>query len=445
MIKEKIVVLGSGESGIGTSLLAVKKGYNVYVSDSGIIKNEVKMIFEKYNIDWEENYHNKEKILEADIVMKSPGIAEDEEIIQIVRKKNIPIVSEIEFASRNTSAKLIGVTGSNGKTTTTLMIYEILKNFGYNVGLAGNIGKSFAKQVAERDYDYYVLEISSFQLDNINSFCPEISVITNVSIDHLDRYNYSFKAYLESKLKIALNQSKKHFLVFNSDDNELKKAIKKTNIKSELIEFGFKPKKKGTFFKDKNIITKDKNSTMMVNLNEFQLKGRHNLLNAMAAVSVGKLLSINNLAIRDSLLNFKGIEHRLEHVLKIQNITYINDSKATNINATYFALDSISSQTVWIVGGIDKGNDYTELLPLVREKVKAIICLGLNNEKIINIFSPIIETIIETKSMQKAVYLAQKIAKKKEFVLLSPACSSFDLFKDYKDRGNQFKSAVRNL
>ncbi len=445
MIKEKIVVLGSGESGIGTSLLAVKKGYNVYVSDSGIIKNEVKMIFEKYNIDWEENYHNKEKILEADIVMKSPGIAEDEEIVQIVRKKNIPIVSEIEFASRNTSAKLIGVTGSNGKTTTTLMIYEILKNFGYNVGLAGNIGKSFAKQVAERDYDYYVLEISSFQLDNINSFCPEISVITNVSIDHLDRYNYSFKTYLESKLKIALNQSKKHFLVFNSDDNELKKAIKKTNIKSELIEFGFKPKKKGTFFKDKNIITKDKNSTMMVNLNEFQLKGRHNLLNAMAAVSVGKLLSINNLAIRDSLLNFKGIEHRLEHVLKIQNITYINDSKATNINATYFALDSISSQTVWIVGGIDKGNDYTELLPLVREKVKAIICLGLNNEKIINIFSPIIETIIETKSMQKAVYLAQKIAKKKEFVLLSPACASFDLFKDYKDRGNQFKSAVRNL
>ncbi|MDG2396272.1 MAG: UDP-N-acetylmuramoyl-L-alanine--D-glutamate ligase [Flavobacteriaceae bacterium] len=445
MIKEKIVVLGSGESGIGTSLLAVKKGYNVYVSDSGIIKNEVKMIFEKYNIDWEENYHNKEKILEADIVMKSPGIAEDEEIVQIVRKKNIPIVSEIEFASRNTSAKLIGVTGSNGKTTTTLMIYEILKNFGYNVGLAGNIGKSFAKQVAERDYDYYVLEISSFQLDNINSFCPEISVITNVSIDHLDRYNYSFKTYLESKLKIALNQSKKHFLVFNSDDNELKKAIKKTNIKSELIEFGFKPKKKGTFFKDKNIITKDKNSTMMVNLNEFQLKGRHNLLNAMAAVSVGKLLSINNLAIRDSLLNFKGIEHRLEHVLKIQNITYINDSKATNINATYFALDSMSSQIVWIVGGIDKGNDYTELLPLVREKVKAIICLGLNNEKIKNIFSPIIETIIETKSMQKAVYLAQKIAKKKEFVLLSPACASFDLFKDYKDRGNQFKSAVRNL
>jgi len=444
-MKEKIVILGSGESGIGTSILAHKKGYDVFVSDSGKINKYSKEIFKNYNIDWEENSHNHKRILKADIVMKSPGIPEDVSVIKKIRAAKIPIVSEIEFASKNTSAKMIGITGSNGKTTTALMIYDLLKKSKYNVGLAGNIGNSFARQVAEGKFDFYVLEISSFQLDDVYSFSPDIAVITNISSDHLDRYNNDFKSYLNTKLRITINQTKSNHIVFNSDDTLLKSALKKIKPKSQLFEFGFNKKIKGTYFKDNNIITNYKNSISMVNTNEFPLMGRHNLLNAMAAVSVGQILSLSKKSIRDSLINFKTVEHRLEKVLKIQNVTYINDSKATNVNATFFALDSMTNQTVWIVGGVDKGNVYEDLLPLVREKVKAIVCLGVDNENILNIFSPIVENIIETQSMEEAVKISQKIAIKKEFVLLSPACASFDLFKSYEDRGNQFKSAVRNL
>ena len=445
IMKEKLIVLGSGESGVGASILAQKKGYDVFVSDSGKIGVEAKKIFKKYNISWEENIHNINKILEADLVMKSPGIPDKNHVVKKVREAKIPIISEIEFASKNTNAKMIGITGSNGKTTTALLLYDILKKANYNVGLAGNIGYSFAKQVAEKDFDIFVIEISSFQLDDIYSFCPDIALITNISSDHLERYDNDFNQYLNAKLKIAMNQSESNFIVFNSDDKILTNAIKKSKFKSNFFEFGFKSKIQGTYFKKNKIISKHKNSSFMVNTNEFKLMGRHNLLNAMAAVSVGKLLKLSKKSIQDSLINFKSVEHRLEKVLKIQNITYINDSKATNVNAAFFALDSMINQTVWIVGGIDKGNDYDQLLPLVREKVKAIVCLGIDNTKIINKFSPIVENIIETESMQEAVKISEKIAEKKEFVLLSPACASFDLFKNYIDRGNQFKKAVRNL
>ena len=444
MKKNRIVILGCGESGIGSSLLALKKGYSVYVSDNGIIKEKYKNILKTNKIDWEENSHNKKKLIDADLIIKSPGINNNNSIIKFLFKNKIPVISEIEFAYKNTNAKLICITGTNGKTTTSSLIYKILKDFGYNVGLAGNIGDSFAKKVANENFDYYVLEISSFQLENIIDFRPDISVITNISNDHLDHYDNNFDKYLDTKLKIFMNQSEDNFLVYNSDDKILKHSIDNKNIKPNIYEFGFKEKKHGTYFKKGKIISKKKTTTM-INSSDFKLKGRHNLLNAMAAISVAKLLSIDKISIRESLQNFKGLEHRLEFVLKIHNITYINDSKATNLNATQYALDSMNNQTIWIAGGIDKGNDYNQILPLVREKVRGIICIGLNNEKLKKFFSPIVEFIYETQKMEVAVNIANRVANKKEFVLLSPACSSYDIYQSYEERGNKFKNAVRNL
>ena len=444
MKKNKIVILGCGESGIGSSLLGLKNGYDVFVSDSGIIKEKYKNILNINKINWEESIHNENKLIDAEFVIKSPGISNNSNIIKFLKKNKIPVISEIEFAYKYTDAKLICITGTNGKTTTSTLIYKILKDFGYNVGLAGNIGNSFSEQVANENYDYYVLEISSFQLEDINDFKPYIAVITNISNDHLDHYNNNFEKYLATKLKIFMNQSEDNFLVYNSDDKILKESIKNENIKSSLFEFGFKEKKQGTYFKNDKIISKKK-TTIMINSSDFTLKGRHNLLNAMAAISVAKLLSIDKISVRESLQNFKGLEHRLEFVLKIQNITYVNDSKATNLNATQYALDSMKNQTIWIAGGIDKGNDYNQILPLVREKVRGIICIGQNNEKIKKFFYPIVEFIYETKKMEDAVKIANRIANKKEFVLLSPACSSYDIYHSYEDRGNKFKNAVRNL
>lgn len=445
-LMKKMVILGAGESGKGTAILAQQKGYDVLVSDAGSIAPEIKSLFDQKGIRWEEKTHSAEEILQADLVMKSPGIPDHVAIVKAIRAEKIPLQSEIEFASQFTPATIIGITGSNGKTTTTLLIYHLLEKAGLNVGLAGNIGTSFAQQVSEHDFDYYVLEISSFQLDDIYSFAPSIGVITNITPDHLDRYNYDFSQYVASKLRLTMNQTADHFLLFNADDAQLKEAIGQANSKAKKFPFGMTvATKPGASFQDDTIKINTTNTTTMINTTQFPLQGRHNLLNAMAAASVASLLDISKDSIRNSLLSFTAVEHRLERVLKIQNRTYINDSKATNVNATFYALESMEGQTVWIVGGVDKGNDYSSLLPLVREKVKAIICLGVNNDKIIESFSPVVDLLVETQSMREAVKMAHQLADKREYVLLSPACASFDLFKNYEDRGNQFKEAVRGL
>ena len=445
-LMKKMVILGAGESGKGTAILAQQKGYDVLVSDAASIAPEIKSLFDQKGIRWEEKTHSTAEILQADLVMKSPGIPAHVEIVKSIREAGIVIQSEIEFASKFTPATIIGITGSNGKTTSTLLIYHLLEKAGLNVGLAGNIGTSFAQQVAQHDFDYYVLEISSFQLDNIHSFAPSIGVITNITPDHLDRYNNDFSQYAASKLRLTMNQTEDQFLLFNADDAQLKLAIEQTNSAAKKFPFGMTVvTQPGATFQDETIKINTTNTTTMINTTQFPLQGRHNLLNAMAAASVASLLNISKDSIRNSLLSFTAVEHRLERVLKIQNRTYINDSKATNINATFYALESMEGQTVWIVGGVDKGNDYSSLLPLVREKVKAIICLGVDNDKIIESFSPVVDLLVETQSMREAVKMAHQLADKREYVLLSPACASFDLFKNYEDRGNQFKEAVRGL
>ena len=445
-MNEKIVILGAGESGLGTAILAKKQGFDVFVSDQGAISATAKKTFDELHVVWEEGMHSFSKMSDANWIMKSPGIPSNTPIVSQLKLIKIPVVSEIEFAARYTSATLIGVTGSNGKTTTSLLTYHILIEAGFDVGLAGNIGNSFAREVAENDHKYYVLEISSFQLDDIHEFTPHIGVITNVTPDHLDRYNYDINNYLKSKLKITKNQRQRDFLIFNSDDPILKPVVKESLTEAKLHGFGFETSdlNKTHYTSDQITIETEKEKTM-INTLEFPLSGRHNLLNAMAASTIASLLQISKATIRESLLNFKGAPHRLEPVLKIQNIRYINDSKATNINSVFYALESMKSSTVWIVGGVDKGNDYEALLPLVREKVKGIICLGIDNHKLLEVFGPVIDIIVETQSMSEAVKIAHKIAQKDDQVLLSPACASFDLFKNYKDRGNQFKEAVRNL
>ena len=445
MMDKKIAVLGAGESGVGAAILGKKKGYEVFLSEKENIDKKLKKLLSKEGIKWECGQHSIENLISADYVVKSPGIPLDTPIIKLLRKKRKNIISEIEFAALHTSAILIGITGTNGKTTTTLLTYHILRGAGFNVGIAGNIGKSFSLQVAKMNYDIYVLEISSFQLDDINKFSPHIAVITNVTPDHLDRYNFKFKNYISAKLKIIKNQSKKDFFLFNSEDPLLMAALKNVKIKSKKIPMSETPINQGVYIENENFIVKQKDKKTMINFANFTLKGRHNLLNAMAASTVASILEISKDSIRDSLTHFKGAPHRMEKVLTIQRVEYINDSKATNVNATFFALDSIHTPIVWIVGGVDKGNFYESLLPLVRKKVKAIICIGVNNEKLNNTFENIVEIFVETQSMIEAVKIANRIALARDTVLLSPACSSFDLFKDFKDRGNQFKKAVRNL
>ena len=445
MMNKKIVILGAGESGIGAAFLGIKRGYEVFLSDKESIDQRLQKILDENNISWESGQHSLSKIKTADFIVKSPGIPSDLPLISLLKGQGKKIISEIEFAARHTSATLIGITGTNGKTTTTLLTYKILKDAGLNVGIAGNIGKSFAFQVAQMNYDYYVLEISSFQLDDIIDFAPKISLITNISPDHLDRYNYNFENYIKSKLKIFKNQSNKDFFLFNSEDPILERYLKKEKIRATKISLTTNKTSKGQLIVKNNITINIKNKRTMINTGNFPLSGRHNLLNALAASTIASVLEISKESIRDSLSDFKGVPHRMEKVLKIQKVLYINDSKATNINATFFALESIDTPLVWIVGGVDKGNDYEILLPLVRKKVKAIICLGVNNQKLIDTFENISEVFIETQSMSEAVKIAHKVAKQKDTVLLSPACASFDLFENYEDRGNQFKNAVRNL
>ena len=443
MIKN-ITILGAGESGFGAAMLANQKGHNVFVSDSGNIREDIKSIFLENSIKFEEKNHSFDKIEFSDLVIKSPGISNSSEIISKIRSIDIPIISEIEFASSYSNSFKICITGTNGKTTTTKLIHHILNKSGLDVGLAGNIGDSFSKMLLSGDKDIYVIEISSFQLDDIKKFKPNISIITNIIEDHLDRYENDFSKYVDAKMKIIKNQDESDYLIYNSDDKALMEVLKNKKLPVNKISIGIENNHQNRVFIDNNIFS-NKKKTIMINTEEFALKGRHNLLNAMAAITVSDLLKIDNKIIRESLLTFSGLPHRLENFLKIQGVNYINDSKATNVNAAYYALDSMKSPTVWIAGGVDKGNDYSELLPIVREKVKAIICLGIDNAKIIETFKPVIEIIVETESITEAVKVANKIAEKKDNVLLSPACASFDLFDSYEDRGDQFKKAVRNL
>ena len=442
----KLVVLGGGESGVGTAILGKKKGYEVFVSDFGIIKENYKEVLTINNIQWEDQQHTEALILDADVVMKSPGIPEKAPIVKKLLALAIPVISEIEFAFPFTNAKTIGITGSNGKTTTTLLTYHLLKQAGINVGLAGNIGKSFAWQVAENNHDVYVLELSSFQLDGIVDYRPDIAVITNLSPDHLDRYAYDYNLYIASKFRITKNQTENDFLIVDHDDVEINKWFQKNKTKANTLSFSIQQElEEGGYLENKNLNSKINNDLFTMPVNELALEGKHNLKNAMAATAVAQLMKIRKQTIRESLSNFQGAEHRLEKVLKIQNVQYINDSKATNVNATFFALDSMNTPTIWIVGGVDKGNDYDELMSLVREKVKGIICLGVDNQKLFNTFNSVVDVMIETTSMTEAVKIAQKMAEKGDTVLLSPCCASFDLFENYEDRGRQFKNAVHNL
>jgi len=443
MIKN-ITILGAGESGFGAAMLASKKGYNVFVSDHSYIDDNVKLLFENNSIKFEENEHSIDIIKSSDLIIKSPGIPNSSDIITKIKSLEIPIISEIEFASKNSKSFKICITGTNGKTTTTNLIYNILKTSGLSVGIAGNVGDSFSKMLLSGDKDIYVLEISSFQLDDIKDFKPNISVITNILEDHLDHYEHDFSKYIKAKMKIIMNQDNTDYLVYNSDDKQLVNALDNSNSPVKKVSFGIENQIKN-LIDNKNNILSNKKKTIMINTEELALKGRHNLLNSMAALTVSDLLKIENEVIRESLTSFSGLPHRLENFLKIQGVNYINDSKATNVNAAYYALDSMTSPTIWIAGGVDKGNDYSQLLPIVREKVKAIICLGIDNNKLLETFTPISEIIVETESIDEAVKIASKIAEKKDNVLLSPACASFDLFKSYEDRGNQFKQAVRNL
>ena len=442
---KQLVVLGAGESGIGTALLAIEKGFNVFVSDYGNINSKYKDVLINYEIEWEEGKHTSSKILKADLVMKSPGISDYVPIIKKILSNKIPVISEIEFASKFTSSKIIGITGSNGKTTTTMMVHQILKDAEIDVLMAGNIGDSFAKEI-KNNPEFFVLELSSFQLDGIKLFSPNIAIITNITPDHLDRYDNNFENYIESKFRIVMNQTNSDYLIYNADDPAIISFLKSNKIQSQLIPFSInKTFDFGTYYKDNNIIIKLKNKSILMPTSNLALEGKHNIKNAMAAATVAHLLKIRKDTIRESLECFQGAEHRLENVLKINKVKYINDSKATNVNATYFALESMTSPTVWIVGGIDKGNDYSVLYPFVNEKVKAIICLGKQNNKLFKNFQSMVDIIVETQFMSEAVKIAYKIAEAGDNVLLSPACSSFDLFENYEDRGQQFKASVRKL
>ena len=443
-----ILVLGSGESGVGSALLAKSKGLPVFVSDSSLIKKDYKDILITNQINFEEKGHLFASTMVVDYAIKSPGIPDSSKIVQQLISKNILVISEIEFAYKFIDAKIIGVTGSNGKTTTSSLIYEILINADFDVDIAGNIGTSFATKINDKQKKNYVLELSSFQLDGIVKFNPHIAVMTSLSPDHLDRYEDNYENYINSKFNIIKNQTAADYFIYDSEDLQIIKFIKNNSekIKSTLLPFSIsKTHESVTYIEDKNIISIINKKKLIMPTNNFPLIGTHNLKNAMAATTVANLLKIRKDTIRKSLEHFQAVEHRLEHVLKINKVNYINDSKATNVNAAYYALDSMESSTVWIVGGIDKGNKYEELFSLVNEKVKAIICLGKDNKKIIENFENLVEYITEVKTMSEAVKEAYAIAKSNDSVLLSPACASFDLFENYEDRGRQFKAEVRKL
>lgn len=443
---KRIVILGGGESGVGTAILAKKKNFDVFLSDMGLIKDNYKKLLEENGIDYEEGQHTEELILNADEVIKSPGIPKKAALIQKLESKGISIISEIEFASRYTEAKIIAITGSNGKTTTTSLLFHILKQAGLNVGLGGNIGKSFAKSVAEDNYDFYVLEISSFQLDDIKkTFKPYIAILLNITPDHLDQYEYQFDLYAKSKFRITENQDENDYFIYNLDDPKTMDMIDDITIHAHRKPFTMMDASNEAYANNELFRVNDSDGDFTMIVNELGLIGKHNISNSLAAAVAAKVINISNKSLKQSLSDFKSVEHRLEPVLTIRGIDFINDSKATNVNATYFALESMEKPVVWIVGGKDKGNDYNEILPFVKEKVKAIVCLGADNSKLIDFFNPYVSTIIDTNTVIDSVNKSYELATKGDIVLLSPACASFDLFKSYEDRGNQFKDAVRKL
>ena len=430
---KSIIILGAGESGIGCALLAHSRGYNVFVSDSNNIQESTRIQLTENNIEFEESSHNKAINMKPDFVVKSPGIPDSSQVIKSYIKNNINVISEVEFAFRHTDSEIIAITGSNGKTTTTLLTHQILSDQGLNVTIGGNIGTSFSSLLISNDYNYLVLEVSSFQLDGIVEFKPHIAVITNLSPDHLDRYK-NYEDYIKSKFRIVMNQDANDYLIYDGDDPTINSYINQNKIRSKLIPFSIERKiEEGAYYNNQSINISINKKKLTMSTENFSIKGKHNIKNAMAAATVAHLLKIRKQTIRKSLEHFQSVEHRLENVLTINKVNYINDSKATNVNATYYALDTMEAPTIWIVGGIDKGNKYEDLFPLVHKKVKAIICLGKNNFKLVENFENIVEYIVETTSMEEAVSTAYKIAKPGYNVLLSPACASFDLFDDYKD------------
>ena len=440
-----IVILGAGESGVGAALLAKKQEWNVFVSDAGKIKADYKTELDNNQIEWEENTHSTDRIFQAELIVKSPGIPETTDLMRALRNKEIKIISEIEFAGYYTRGKSICVTGSNGKTTTTMLTHHILKKAGWDVGLAGNVGKSFAKQVAEGDHDWYVLELSSFQLDDMFDFKADIGILTNITPDHLDRYENQMQKYVDSKFRILNNQNHEDWFIYNYDDPIIREELSKRKLSMNLAPFSLKEEiKVGAYAVNNQLIINIKDQLTM-SIHELALKGKHNTQNSLAAGIAARIVEIRKSIVRESLEDFENVEHRLEFVAKVNGIEFINDSKATNINSTWYALETMENPVVWVMGGVDKGNDYSELSNLVKDKVKAIICLGIDNQKIIKAFGHLVETIVEVGSATEAVAYAYRLAKKNETVLLSPACASFDLFENYEDRGNQFKQAVRKL
>lgn len=442
---KRVVVLGAGESGVGAAILAKAKGAAVFVSDFGAIRPSFRQELNEHGLEWEEGTHTMDRVLAADLVVKSPGIPEKAPVMKAIREKGIRVISEIELAGFFTTAKKVCITGSNGKTTTTMMIHHMLAKAGMKVGLAGNVGYSFAKQVALEDKEVYVLELSSFQLDDMEDFKAEIAILTNITPDHLDRYEYNMQLYVNAKFRVLQNQTAADFFIYNADDPTIAAEIEKRSIAAQAIPFSLtKVLETGGYIANKQLII-NVNNQFSMSIHELALKGKHNTQNSLASGIAGRLLDIRKDVVRESLSDFINVEHRLEFVAKVCGIEFINDSKATNVNSTWFALESMEHPTVWIVGGVDKGNDYSELLDLVKEKVKAIICLGKDNRKIIDTFTGAVETIVEAGSAMEAVAYGYRLAKKDETVLLSPACASFDLFENYEDRGNQFKEAVRSL
>ena len=443
---KRIVILGAGESGAGAAVLAKKQGFDVFVSDFGEIKDHYKQLLDNHHIPWEEKQHSEKLILNAGEVIKSPGIPDKAPIVKKLIEKKIPVISEIEFAGRYTDAKMICITGSNGKTTTTMLIYHILKDAGLNAGLAGNVGESLALQVAEKDFDYYVLELSSFQLDGMKEFKADIAILLNTTPDHLDRYDYEFQKYIDSKFKIIQNQTSKDSFIFWNDDPVIQQELKKRKIQSTLYPFSLEREEKTKAFIENNLlIITTLNNLFTMPSAELSLQGIHNTYNSMAAGLAASIVNVRKENIRQSLQDFQGVEHRLEYVATVKDVKYINDSKATNVNSCWYALQSMRTQVVLILGGTDKGNDYSEIEELVKEKVTGLIFLGVDNEKLHQFFDGKVEKIVDVQSMEECVKEAYKMANPRQTVLLSPCCASFDLFKNYEDRGKQFKACVRNL
>jgi len=445
-LNPRVVILGAGESGVGAALLARSKGIEVFVSDKGQIRGDYRSELELAGIAYEEQQHSAGIILEADEIIKSPGIPDLAPIVKVAKDKGIPVISEIEFASRYTRSKKVCITGSNGKTTTTMLTYHLLKSAGLDVGLAGNVGKSFARQLTEGDHDYFVLELSSFQLDGMFSFKAEVGILLNITPDHLDRYDYCFDNYAASKLRIIRNQAEQDAFIWCSDDETIVSLLKNLEMKQECYQISIKEKiNHGAYADNKEIVFNLKGETFDMTLEELALQGKHNVYNSMAAGVAAKLVGLRKETIRQCLSDFQNVEHRLEFVANIHGIEFINDSKATNINSVWYALESLNKKVIWIAGGIDKGNDYTKLFELVRQKVKAVVCLGIDNEKLIEAFKDKVEFIMEASSAEEAVNTAYYLARKGDTVLLSPACASFDLFENYEERGRKFKEAVKSL